>query len=659
MAAASLAGFWATGHLTTASASPTDTASVSAGAVSGTTTIVDPGGSVLPHRKAGSTGALGVLFGFDDRTLAGGPYENQGNHIYNLPLYRAEKGTTAQFWDNYVEELISSGVTFVAVNTRGFVPGSPVPNGGGDPRALTGLVDAINRGQHSDRLKIAAFDDSPASMTDKKNQIKHKAGGYSPVFDLGDATGAGEGGYQYLWDNSLKVYFQNVPDSLLYKINGRPLVYFWSNNSFAFTNQGGGNSARLLQYVRSQTQSTFGLNPHFVVDNSWLKNDPAVSTVADGANSWFGVPNPTYTNQVFKGTSNGVTVPGFHFVSGASNMVIDPNHGKTLADGLEATVNGGNQITLVEGFTDWRENAALWRTSPGPYSTTQRDYPNQNVNLLRRYSERPFPAELTVQAESADVVHDTTAGNLWNVYRNDDLDVQPTSDSAGGWNVGSVAAGEWQQWTDVPMQGTKTLKLRVATPNSGAQLRLVVDDVSGPLVEVPNTEGWQSWQTINAGTFQFAPGTYHTVRVEQVKGGQNIDWWQAVSVPQPTGAITGYGGKCIDAAGGSSADGTAIQLYTCNGTAAQQWTNGADGTLRLLGKCMDVAAAGTANGTRIQLYTCNGTAAQQWRQGASNSLVNPLSGRCLDATGPSSADGTRLQIWDCASSPNQSWAIPV
>jgi chitinase len=123
--------------------------------------------------------------------------------------------------------------------------------------------------------------------------------------------------------------------------------------------------------------------------------------------------------------------------------------------------------------------------------------------------------------------------------------------------------------------------------------------------------------------------------------------------------ITGYGGKCVDVAGASSANGTAVQLYDCNGTTAQQWTAGTDGTLKALGKCMDVAAAGTANGTQIQLYDCNGTGAQQWSKGANNSLVNPASGKCLDATGPSSANGTRLQIWTCTGAANQQWTFPV
>ncbi|MEA5358619.1 ricin-type beta-trefoil lectin domain protein [Amycolatopsis sp., V23-08] len=125
--------------------------------------------------------------------------------------------------------------------------------------------------------------------------------------------------------------------------------------------------------------------------------------------------------------------------------------------------------------------------------------------------------------------------------------------------------------------------------------------------------------------------------------------------PSGGGTITGYGGKCVDVAGASSTNGTTVDLYTCNGTAAQQWSS-TSGTLRSLGKCLDVNAAGTANGSKVQLYDCNGTGAQQWTH-TGNQLVNPASGKCLDATGPSSADGTPLQIWTCTGSANQSWTL--
>jgi chitinase len=121
------------------------------------------------------------------------------------------------------------------------------------------------------------------------------------------------------------------------------------------------------------------------------------------------------------------------------------------------------------------------------------------------------------------------------------------------------------------------------------------------------------------------------------------------------GQITGYGGKCVDVAAASSANGAAVQLYDCNGSTAQQWTVGSDGTIRALGKCMDVNAPGTANGATVQLWDCTGAANQKWSKGANNSLVSSAAGKCLDATGPSSANGTRLQIWTCTGAANQQW----
>jgi hypothetical protein len=59
----------------------------------------------------------------------------------------------------------------------------------------------------------------------------------------------------------------------------------------------------------------------------------------------------------------------------------------------------------------------------------------------------------------------------------------------------------------------------------------------------------------------------------------------------------------------------------------------------------------------VQLYTCNGTGAQQWTHTSANDMVNLGSGKCLDATGNSSADGTRLQIWSCSGGANQKWTL--
>jgi hypothetical protein len=132
-----------------------------------------------------------------------------------------------------------------------------------------------------------------------------------------------------------------------------------------------------------------------------------------------------------------------------------------------------------------------------------------------------------------------------------------------------------------------------------------------------------------------------------------------VGAADPVGPISGLAGKCVDVAGASSANGTAVQLFTCNGTAAQSWTMAAGGSVRALGKCLDVTAASTADGAKVQLFDCNGTGAQQWTATAGHDLVNVPANKCLDVTGNTSSDATRLQIWTCTGAANQKWTVPA
>jgi chitinase len=124
-----------------------------------------------------------------------------------------------------------------------------------------------------------------------------------------------------------------------------------------------------------------------------------------------------------------------------------------------------------------------------------------------------------------------------------------------------------------------------------------------------------------------------------------------------TGQITGYQGLCLDDRSASTANFNPIQVYTCNGSGAQDWTVNSNGSLTVLGNCLDVASAGTANGTLVDLYTCNGTGAQSWVHESNGELVNTNSGKCLDDTGYGGS-GTQLQIWACADTANQQWNVP-
>ncbi|MFF0888256.1 RICIN domain-containing protein [Streptomyces sp. NPDC003456] len=80
------------------------------------------------------------------------------------------------------------------------------------------------------------------------------------------------------------------------------------------------------------------------------------------------------------------------------------------------------------------------------------------------------------------------------------------------------------------------------------------------------------------------------------------------------------------------------------------------------GKCLDVEGAKKDNGTPVQIYTCNGSAAQKWQlhgDDAGLHLRNVNSQKCLDVSGNNSADGTKIQIWTCSSSPAQTWEYNV
>ncbi|MFF5091002.1 lectin [Streptomyces niveus] len=124
------------------------------------------------------------------------------------------------------------------------------------------------------------------------------------------------------------------------------------------------------------------------------------------------------------------------------------------------------------------------------------------------------------------------------------------------------------------------------------------------------------------------------------------------------GQITGLAGKCVDVAGANNANGTPVQLYDCNGSNAQRWSNSGDGTLRALGKCLDVSGNSTADGALVHLWDCTGGANQRWVVSGANDIVNPQANKCLDVQDRNSANGARLQIWTCSGQSNQKWNAP-
>lgn len=129
----------------------------------------------------------------------------------------------------------------------------------------------------------------------------------------------------------------------------------------------------------------------------------------------------------------------------------------------------------------------------------------------------------------------------------------------------------------------------------------------------------------------------------------------AISAGAPR-QIRGYRNKCIDVLQGRAAAGVPLHTWDCqSGLAAQRWTPFSDGTIRSMDLCIDTVARGTANGSRLQLSTCDGSASQQFELNASHDLVSQAADRCVDVVDWNSSNGARLQLWDCAGTVNQKW----
>ncbi|OLF12745.1 glycosyl hydrolase [Actinophytocola xinjiangensis] len=245
------------------------------------------------------------------------------------------------------------------------------------------------------------------------------------------------------------------------------------------------------------------------------------------------------------------------------------------------------------------------------------------------------------------------------------VQVADHANAHGGRTVGYIENGDWVGFEPYELSNATTFTARVSSAGAGGTIEVRAGSATGTLlgsVAVTPTGDWETFTDVTTTLANVPSGT--TTLVLRFTGGAgslfDVDEFRlgtgAGGGPR-VGPITGIGGKCVDVDGSNTADGTKIQLWTCNGTGAQRWTVGTDGTLRALGKCLDVSGGGTANGTVTQLWTCNGTGAQRWAA-QSGALRNPQSGRCLDASGNSSADGTVLHIWDCNAAGNQTWTLP-
>jgi hypothetical protein len=143
----------------------------------------------------------------------------------------------------------------------------------------------------------------------------------------------------------------------------------------------------------------------------------------------------------------------------------------------------------------------------------------------------PISIPGTVQAEEYDLggpsvaFNETTTGNSGNSFRTDDVDIEPTTDTGGGYNVGWTIAGEWLEYTiNVTTSGTYRFDFRVAATASGKLISAEIDgnNVTGN-VNVPNTGAWQSYATVSSSGISLSAGN-HILRVNFPTSSVNLNY---------------------------------------------------------------------------------------------------------------------------------------
>lgn len=132
-----------------------------------------------------------------------------------------------------------------------------------------------------------------------------------------------------------------------------------------------------------------------------------------------------------------------------------------------------------------------------------------------------------------------------------------------------------------------------------------------------------------------------------------------------------HSGKYLDVDMGNVVPGAKVQQWT-GLTDSQRWAiqRADDGAWTLLCKAnalaLDAKGNGTANGTPLQTYTPNGTAAQAWQLEPVEAMLSEgvydvrssLPGRrVVDVSGGAMVAGANVQIWSWNGSPAQRWRV--
>ncbi|QJR82638.1 carbohydrate-binding protein [Alteromonas pelagimontana] len=191
---------------------------------------------------------------------------------------------------------------------------------------------------------------------------------------------------------------------------------------------------------------------------------------------------------------------------------------------IRMTIEAGQNVTHLNGlsvddeitywFTYLQSNGSVTDTSPVTYTVTAEDSDPDGDS----------PSGVIVEAEDYANYFDTTTGNAGGEFRSDDVDIEATGDSGGGFNVGWTAAGEWLEYTVELNAGTYDVSARVASETGGAGFSLSLDGNTFASQSVVSTGGWQNFETRSTGQLTVSDSGSHRLRVNVTGGEFNLNW---------------------------------------------------------------------------------------------------------------------------------------
>ena len=142
----------------------------------------------------------------------------------------------------------------------------------------------------------------------------------------------------------------------------------------------------------------------------------------------------------------------------------------------------------------------------------------------------------TIQAEDFDngangvAYKDTSSANEGRQYRGTGVDIEKTTDSGGGFDVGYLKQGEWLDYTvNVAKAGAFNFDARIASAFTGGAFHLEIDgkNVTGTL-HFTNTGNFQKWTTLRKTGLAISAGKHTIKLVVDSTGGHkfagNVNW---------------------------------------------------------------------------------------------------------------------------------------